>query len=103
MSLIGIGGMAIACVILNLVPTLTAAVGVLFVFGLSWSLPVANLPPMALELGTTARAGSLAGAFLLVQSLAGIIGPATVGFWFDAAGRNRAFFAMLAFLLAAPS
>jgi len=99
MSLIGIAGMAIACVILNLVPTLTAAVGVLFVFGLSWSLPVANLPPMALELGTTARAGSLAGAFLLVQSLAGIIGPATVGVWFDAAGSKRALFVLLAFFL----
>jgi Na+/melibiose symporter-like transporter len=99
MSLVGIAGMAIACVILNLVPTLTAAVAVLFVFGLSWSLPVANLAPMALELGTTARAGSLAGAFLLVQSLAGIVGPATVGVWFDAAGSKRALFVLLAFFL----
>ena len=75
MTLIGIAGMAIACVVMQVVPTLTAAVAVLFVFGLAWSIPVANLIPMALELGTTARAGSLAGAFLLVQSVAGILGP----------------------------
>ena len=99
MSLVGIAGMALACVVLNIVPTLTTAVLVLFVFGLSWSLPVANLTPMALELGTAARAGSLAGAFLLVQSLAGIIGPATVGLWFDATGSKRALFVLLALFL----
>jgi Na+/melibiose symporter-like transporter len=99
MSLVGIAGMALACVVLNLVPSLTTAVLVLFVFGLSWSLPVANLTPMALELGTAARAGSLAGAFLLVQSLAGIIGPATVGLWFDATGSKRALFVLLALFL----
>jgi Na+/melibiose symporter-like transporter len=100
MSLFGIAGMAVACVILNIVPSLTAAVTVLFLFGLSWSLPVANLPPMALELGTAARAGSLAGAFLLVQSVAGIVGPAIVGVWFDATGSKRALFMLLAFFLA---
>jgi MFS family permease len=99
MSLVGIAGMALACVILNVVPSLTTAVVVLFVFGLSWSLPVANLTPMALELGTAARAGSLAGAFLLVQSFAGIIGPATVGLWFDATGSKRALFVLLAVFL----
>jgi len=60
---------------------------------------VANLTPMALELGTAARAGSLAGAFLLVQSLAGIIGPASVGLWFDATGSKRALFVLLALFL----
>jgi MFS family permease len=100
MSLFGIAGMAVACVILNIVPSLTAAIAVLFLFGLSWSLPVANLPPMALELGTAARAGSLAGAFLLVQSVAGIVGPAIVGVWFDATGSKRALFMLLAFFLA---
>ena len=99
MSLVGIAGMAVACLILNLVPSLTAAIAVLFVFGLSWSLPVANLPPMALELGTVARAGSLAGAFLLVQSVAGIVGPAFVGVWFDATGSKRALFILLALFL----
>jgi MFS family permease len=99
MSLVGIAGMAVACVILNVVPTLTAAVVVLFLFGLSWSLPVANLPPMALELGTAARAGALAGAFLLVQSVAGIVGPAIVGVWFDATGSKRALFVLLALFL----
>jgi len=99
MSLVGIAGMAIACVILNAVPSLSAAVVVLLLFGLSWSLPVANLPPMALELGTVARAGSLAGAFLLVQSVAGILGPAIVGVWFDATGSKRALFVLLALFL----
>jgi len=99
MSLVGIAGMALACVVLNVVPSLTTAVLVLFVFGISWSLPVANLTPMALELGTAARAGSLAGAFLLVQSFAGIIGPATVGLWFDATGSKRALFVLLALFL----
>jgi MFS family permease len=81
------------------VPTLAAAVAVLFVFGLSWSMPVANLPPMALELGTTARAGALAGAFLLVQSAAGVLGPAIVGEWFDLTGSRRALFLLLAAFL----
>jgi MFS family permease len=99
MSLIGIAGMAVACAILHIVPTLTLAVIVLFVFGLSWSLPVANLTPMALELGTAARAGSLAGAFLLVQSVAGIVGPSIVGVVFDATGSKRSLFVLLAIFL----
>jgi Na+/melibiose symporter-like transporter len=101
MSLVGIAGMAVACVILHVVPSLLAAVVVLFFFGLSWSFPVANLAPMALELGTTARAGSLAGAFLLVQSAAGILGPSIVGGWFDVAGSKRGLFVVLAVFLAA--
>jgi MFS-type transporter involved in bile tolerance (Atg22 family) len=101
MSLVGIAGMALACVVMHLVPTLPAAVGVLFLFGLAWSFPVANLTPMALELGTPARAGSLAGAFLLVQSAAGVIGPSLVGTWFDATGSKRALFVLLASFLAA--
>lgn len=98
-SLIGIGGMAISCIILHLVPTLGAAVAVLFFFGVSWSFPVANLTPMALELGTAARAGSLAGAFLLVQSVAGIAGPSIVGVWFDATGSKRGLFALMTIFL----
>lgn len=100
MSLVGLAGMAVACAIMHIVPTLGVAVGVLFLFGLSWSIPVANLAPMALELGTTARAGSLAGAFLLVQSAAGLIGPALVGGWFDVTGSRRALFVLLAVFLA---
>jgi MFS-type transporter involved in bile tolerance (Atg22 family) len=61
---------------------------------------VANLTPMALELGTTARAGSRAGAFLLVQSAAGILGPSIVGSWFDVTGSKRALFVVLAIFLA---
>jgi MFS family permease len=100
LSVIGLAGMTAACAALHVVPTLTAAIAVLFAFGLSWSIPVANLPPMALELGTTARAGALAGAFLLIQSLAGVIGPALVGEWFDVSGSRRALFVMLALFLA---
>ena len=99
MSLIGLAGMAIACVTLHFVPTLTAAVAMLFLFGLSWSIPLANLIPMALELGTAARAGALAGAFLLVQSTAGILGPAAVGEWFDVTGSRRSLFLLLAAFL----
>jgi Na+/melibiose symporter-like transporter len=99
MSLIGVAGMALACAVLHVVPTLTAAVAVLFVFGLSWSMPLANLIPMAMELGTRARAGALAGAFLLVQSTAGIIGPAVAGQWFDMAGSRRSLFLLLAAFL----
>ena len=99
MSLVGIGGMAVACAALHFVPTLGAAAGVLVLFGLSWSFPVANLPPMVLELGPAARAGSLAGAFLLVQSLAGVLGPAIVGEWFDLAGSKRSLFVLLALFL----
>jgi len=98
-SLIGIAGMALACVVLHVVPTLTAAVGVLVAFGLAWSFPLANLIPMALELGTAARAGSLAGAFLLVQSAAGVLGPSIVGSWFDMAGSKAALFMLLAAFL----
>jgi Na+/melibiose symporter-like transporter len=100
MSLVGLAGMAIACVVLHVVPTLAAAVGVLFLFGLSWSVPMANLAPMALELGTPARAGVLGGAFLLVQSAAGIAGPMLVGEWFDLTGSRRALFLLLATFLA---
>jgi Na+/melibiose symporter-like transporter len=100
LSLIGLAGMAVACAIMQVVPTLAAAVGVLFVFGLAWSIPVANLAPMALELGTAARAGSLAGAFLLVQSAAGVLGPSLVGSWFDLTGSRGALFALLAVFLA---
>ncbi len=100
LSLIGLAGMATACAGMQVVPTLTAAVGVLFVFGLAWSIPVANLGPMALELGTAARAGSLAGAFLLVQSAAGVLGPSLVGAWFDVAGSRGALFPLLALFLA---
>lgn len=99
MALAGIAGMAVACVVLNFVPTLMTAVAVLFLFGISWSLPVANLTPMALELGTVARAGSLAGAFLLVQSTAGLIGPSVVGLFFDASGSKRSLFLLLAVFL----
>jgi maltose/moltooligosaccharide transporter len=99
MSLIGLAGMTTACVVMHFVPTLTAAMAVLFLFGLSWSIPVANLIPMALELGSTARAGSLAGAFLLVQSVAGVVGPSLVGTWFDVAGSKRALFMLLALFL----
>ena len=91
--------MAVACVVLNFVPSLMTAVAVLFLFGISWSLPVANLTPMALELGTVARAGSLAGAFLLVQSTAGLIGPSVVGLFFDASGSKRSLFLLLAVFL----
>ena len=100
MSLVGLAGMALACAALHVVPTLGAAVGVLFLFGLSWSIPTANLIPMALELGTAARAGALAGAFLLVQSAAGIFGPALVGEWFDVTGSRRGLFVLLAVFLA---
>ncbi|HEV7991910.1 MAG TPA: MFS transporter, partial [Gemmatimonadaceae bacterium] len=99
-SLIGLAGMALACGVLHVVPTLTAAVAVLFLFGLSWSMPLANLIPMAMELGTRARAGALAGAFLLVQSMSGIFGPALVGEWFDITGSRRALFLLLAAFLA---
>jgi maltose/moltooligosaccharide transporter len=99
MSLIGLAGMALTCLVMHVVPSLTAAVAVLFLFGLSWSIPVANLVPMALELGTAARAGSLAGAFLLVQSLAGILGPSIVGGWFDVTGSKRGLFVLLALFL----
>jgi maltose/moltooligosaccharide transporter len=99
MSLVGLVGMTLACVALHVVPTLGAAIAVLFVFGLSWSIPVANLVPMALELGTSARAGALAGAFLLIQSLAGVLGPALVGEWFDVSGSRRALFLLLAVFL----
>jgi maltose/moltooligosaccharide transporter len=98
-SLIGIGGMAVSCLALHFVPTLAAAVAMLFVFGLSWSFPVANLTPMALELGTAARAGSLAGAFLLVQSVAGVVGPSVVGVWFDVTGSKRALFVLMTVFL----
>jgi maltose/moltooligosaccharide transporter len=101
MSLVGIAGMAISCAVLHVVPTLSAAVGALFLFGVSWSFPVANLTPMALELGTAARAGSLAGAFLLVQSVAGVVGPSMVGTWFDMSGSKRSLFVLLALFLAA--
>ena len=99
MTLIGIAGMTIACIVLHVVPNLTAAVIVLFFFGLAWSIPVANLIPMALELGTPARAGSLAGAFLLVQSVAGILGPSLVGAWFDVTASKSALFVLLAVFL----
>jgi len=95
-SLIGIAGMAVACLVLHIVPTLTAAVVVLFVFGFAWSLPLANLIPMALELGTAARAGSVAGAFLLVQSAAGVLGPSIVGSLFDLSGSKAGLFLVLA-------
>lgn len=100
MSLIGLAGMTLACVALHFVPTLGAAVGVLFLFGLSWSIPTANLVPMALELGTAGRAGALAGAFLFVQSVAGVLGPSLVGEWFDLTGSRRALFILLAVFLA---
>jgi Na+/melibiose symporter-like transporter len=100
MSLLGMAGMAIACVALHAAPTLPVVVGLCALFGFSWSFPVANLMPMALELGGAARAGSIAGAFLLVQSVAGIVGPASVGVWFDAAGSKRALFLLLALFLA---
>lgn len=100
MTLIGLAGMTLACVLMHVVPTLSAAIAVLFLFGLSWSIPVANLPPMAFELGTTARAGALAGALLLVQSAAGVLGPALVGGWFDVTGSRRALFLLLAVFLA---
>ena len=100
MTLIGLAGMTLACALMHVVPTLSAAVAVLFVFGLSWSIPVANLAPMAFELGATARAGALAGAFLLVQSAAGVLGPALVGGWFDLTGSRRALFLLLAAFLA---
>jgi maltose/moltooligosaccharide transporter len=99
MSLVGLAGMAFACALLHFVPTLTAAVFGLFLFGLSWSIPVANLVPMALELGTAARAGSLAGAFLLVSSIAGVVGPSLVGLWFDFTGTKRGLFVLLAIFL----
>jgi hypothetical protein len=54
--LAGTLGMAVACLVLQIVPTLTAAVDVLLVSGFAWSLPLANLIPMALELGTAAPA-----------------------------------------------
>ena len=100
MTLVGLAGMTLACALMHVVPTLSAAIGVLFLFGLSWSIPVANLPPMAFELGTTARAGALAGVFLLVQSAAGVLGPALVGGWFDLTGSRRALFVLLAVFLA---
>jgi maltose/moltooligosaccharide transporter len=99
-SLVGIAGMAVACGVLHVAPTLTSVVALLFLFGLSWSMPLANLIPMAMELGTRARAGALAGAFLLVQSLSGIIGPALVGQWFDVTGSRSSLFLLLAGFLA---
>ena len=101
MSLVGIAGMATSCAVLHIVPTLGSAVVALFLFGVSWSFPVANLTPMALELGTAARAGSLAGAFLLVQSVAGLVGPSMVGTWFDFSGSKRSLFVLLALFLSA--
>jgi Na+/melibiose symporter-like transporter len=99
MAIIGMTGMAVACILLQLAPTLPVAVAFCFVFGFSWSFPVANLIPMGLELGSAARAGSLAGALLLVQSLAGVVGPAIVGSTFDALHSKRPLFLLLAAFL----
>lgn len=100
LSLVGFAGMAVACVLLHLAPTLGMAIAACFLFGFSWSIPVANLTPMALELGSAARAGSLAGAFLLVQSAAGVIGPSFAGAVFDVTGSKRPLFLVLALFLA---
>jgi maltose/moltooligosaccharide transporter len=100
MSLMGIAGMSVACVALHVAPSLMNVVWLCALFGFSWAFPVANLMPMALELGSAARAGAIAGAFLLVQSVAGIVGPASVGVWFDAAGSKRALFVLIALFLA---
>ena len=100
MSLMGMAGMGLACVALHAAPTLPFAVGLCALFGFSWAFPVANLMPMALELDGAARAGSIAGAFLLVQSVGGIVGPASVGVWFDAVGSKRALFLLMALFLA---
>jgi Na+/melibiose symporter-like transporter len=100
MSLMGMAGMIVACILLNIAPTLAMTVALCFLFGVSWAFPTANLTPMALELGSTARAGSLAGAFLLVASMAGMVGPAIVGVWFDVAGSKRDLFMLLALFLA---
>jgi maltose/moltooligosaccharide transporter len=102
MAVTGMVGMVVACVLLHVAPTLSMAVAFCFVFGFSWSFPVANLIPMGLELGSAARAGSIAGALLLVQSLAGVVGPAIVGTTFDVMDSKRALFLLLAtFLVAA--
>jgi maltose/moltooligosaccharide transporter len=101
MAIIGMAGMTAACLSLQVAPTLSAAVALCFMFGFSWAFPVANLIPMGLELGTAARAGSIAGALLLVQSLAGVVGPAIVGSTFDVLHTKRPLFVILAAFLAA--
>lgn len=100
MSLMGMAGMGVACAALHAAPTLSVTVGLCALFGFCWSFPVANLLPMALELDGSARAGSIAGAYLLIQSVGGILGPASVGVWFDAMGSKRALFVLMALFLA---
>ena len=81
-------------------PTLAAAVAVLFVFGLSWSIPLANLTPMALELDDRVarrRAGRRVPAR---AEPGGLSGPSLVGEWFERVGSRRSLFVLLAAFLA---
>ena len=99
-SMVGLAGMVVASLLLHVAPTLPIAVGLSLLFGVSWSMPTANLVPMALELGPPDKAGSISGAFMLVASVSGMTGPAIAGVVFDATDSKRSLFLLIAAFLA---
>lgn len=93
---IGLLGMALASAALAGITTLNVAFFALAAFGISWSLALVNLLPMALEHCGSRRAATYAGAFLFSMSAGGVLGPLICGATFDFAGDMSALFALMA-------
>lgn len=99
-AVIGISGMLISALAMHVAPDFRTACFLLVGFGLSWSLPTANLMAMAFELLPAARAGTLAGVLMFCQGVAGSIGPWLVGMAFDEMESKRTLFLWIAGFLA---
>jgi len=94
--LVGLAGMALSLVALDRVPTLLAALPLVFVASACWSMPTVNAFPLLVEPFPRARRGVLAALFFICMALGGILGDPFNGWLFERAGTRRFLFLAMA-------
>jgi MFS family permease len=98
----GLAGMILALVALDRVAAMSAALPLIFLASMCWSLPTVNAFPLLVEPMPRARRGALAALFFVAMALAGLIGDPLNGWLFESAGHRRfLFLAMASYTLVA--
>lgn len=94
--LLGLGGMALAYLLLNPLQDLTKGIPLLALVGVSWAFVNINSYPMISQMAGPGQMGAFTGLYYLFSSGANIAGPPLFGWVFDTVGYT--FFFPLAIL-----